>query len=240
MIAAGLTGFHPLWVAFAVTVVFAVLAWALRGVDLSGAIAGGLVCFALYAGAGFGAFAGLVLVFLLTWAATRFRYAQKAKQGVAEKKGGRSASQVLANLGLAGVCAVAYHYTNGNSALLVALCAVLAEAAADTVSSELGQAFSGSARLVTTWKPVPAGTDGGVTFIGTAAGATAAALVAAQFALTGLLAWRTAWIPCVAAVIAMFLDSLLGAALERRGLLNNDSVNFIGTLFAGILALGLA
>ncbi len=228
-----------LWTAVFVTALFAVLARALRGVSTSGALAGGVVCFTLYAGVGFGAFTGLVLVFVLTWAATRFRYAQKAKHAVAEKKGGRSASQVLANVGLAGACAVLYHYTH-NNALLVGLCAVLAEAAADTVSSELGQALRSTARLVTNWKPVPAGTDGGITIIGTLAGAIAAALVAAQFALTGVLPWRAALISSVAAVIAMFVDSLLGAMLERRRLLNNDAVNLLGTLCAAAVAMTLS
>ena len=236
-IAANLAFVHPLWIGLAVTVAFSTLARVLRGVSTSGAVAGGIVCYALYAGVGVGAFGGLVSVFVLTWAATRFRYAQKAKRGVAEKKGGRSASQVLANVGLAGVGAVLYHYTRDNPAFLVGLFAVLAEAAADTVSSELGQASSRTARLVTNWKPVPAGTDGGVTIIGTVAGAAAAALIAAQSALTGLLSWRGALLSCLAAVLAMFVDSFLGAMLERRGFLNNDAVNFLGTLFAATLAI---
>jgi uncharacterized membrane protein len=35
----------------------------------------------------------------------------------------------------------------------------------------------------------------------------------------------------------MFLDSLLGATLERPGSLNNDAVNLLGTLFAALIAL---
>jgi uncharacterized membrane protein len=34
----------------------------------------------------------------------------------------------------------------------------------------------------------------------------------------------------------MLLDSYLGAGLERRGRLNNDAVNFIGTVAAAALA----
>ena len=238
-IAANLTALHPLWIALAVTVLFAALAWALRGVSTSGAVAGGVVSFAVYAGVGVAAFSGLVLVFLLTWAATRFRYTQKLKHGVAERAGGRNASQVLANVGLAGLCAGGYHYSHGSPVFLVGICAVLAEAAADTVSSELGQASSSTARLVTNWRPVPAGTDGGVTVVGTVAGASAAGLVAAEFALTGQLSWRAALISCFAAVVAMFIDSFLGAVFERRGFLNNDSVNFLGTLFAATLAMSL-
>ena len=238
-LAANLTRLHPLWTAVAVTLLFAILARALRGVSTSGAVAGGIVCFALYAGVGVGAFSGLVLVFLLTWVATRFGYAQKLRHGVAEERGGRTASQVLANVGLAGVCAAAYHFSHGNPISLLGLSAVLAEAAADTVSSELGQALSRTARLVTTWKQVPAGTDGGVTLAGTIGGVAAAALVSLQFAFTGLLSWRGALAAGGAGVIAMFMDSFLGATLERRGVLNNDAVNLLGTLFAAALAVSV-
>ena len=59
------------WVSAAVTLIFAGFGRAVRGVTRSGAIAGAVVCFALIVGAGWGGFAVLGVVFLLTWAATR-------------------------------------------------------------------------------------------------------------------------------------------------------------------------
>jgi uncharacterized membrane protein len=38
----------------------------------------------------------------------------------------------------------------------------------------------------------------------------------------------------------MLADSFLGALLEQRRLLNNNAVNFLGTLFAAILGVLLA
>src|ERR1700731_3463879 len=95
-----------------VTVAFAGAARLLRGVSTSGAIAGAVVCFVLCAGTGFGAFAALVTVFLLAWLTTRFGYSQKQRLGIAEKREGRKASQVLANLGIAAVCASAFFLEN--------------------------------------------------------------------------------------------------------------------------------
>ena len=60
---------------------------------------------------------------------------------------------------------------------MVAMGAALAEAAADTVSSEIGQAVGGVPRLVTNWKLAPSGTDGAITLAGTAAGVVAAIAV---------------------------------------------------------------
>jgi len=58
-------------IAAAVTLGFAGLACALRGVNRSGALAGGLACFLLFAGAGPTAFAALAALFLMTWVSTR-------------------------------------------------------------------------------------------------------------------------------------------------------------------------
>ena len=58
-------------IAAGVTLGFAVLAYALRGVNRSGALAGALACFLLFASAGPSAFATLAALFVMTWASTR-------------------------------------------------------------------------------------------------------------------------------------------------------------------------
>ena len=42
-----------------------------------------------------------------------------------------------------------------------------------------------------------------------------------------------------AGVFGLFFDSLLGATLERRGWINNDTVNFLSTVSAAGFALGM-
>jgi uncharacterized protein (TIGR00297 family) len=231
---------HQLWMALAVTLAFAGLARWVRGVSFSGAVAGAVVCFVLYAGAGPGAFAALVSVLVLTWFTTRLGYQQKQQLGTAERREGRTASQVLANLSVAAACAAVYAAFNRNGIFLLAMAAALSEAAADTVSSELGQVRSQEARLITTWKQVPAGTDGGVSLAGTLAGIVAAALVSLVCVFSGLLRWRWFGISVTAATAGMLADSYLGASLERRRWLNNNTVNFLSTLIAAGVALLLA
>jgi len=226
---------HPLWTALIVTVSFTALARWVRGVSFSGAIAGAALCFLLYVGAGPGAFVALVAVFALTWISTRFGYRRKEKLGTAEKLDGRTALQVLANLVVAASCA-GFSALTGKAVFLLAVSAALSEAAADTVSSELGQARSTKARLITTWEEVAAGTDGGVSWAGTVAGIAAAIVVSWVCVLTRLVPLRWLGISIAAAVAGMITDSFLGAVLERRRLLNNDAVNFLGTLIAAATA----
>jgi uncharacterized protein (TIGR00297 family) len=229
-----------LGMAAAVTLFFAIVGYISRGVTFSGALAGAVVSFALYGGAGPGAFAVLVLVFAITWLATRLGYRRKLVLGTAEKEAGRTALQVLANLALAGACAAGYGVLARKDALLLAMAAALCEAVADTVSSELGQVASRTARLITNWQVVVAGTDGGVTCAGTLAGALASAVIAAACLAVGLIPMRGVVIAATAGTAGMLADSYMGALLERRGLLNNDAVNFFGTVTAAALAFLLA
>jgi len=225
------------WIATAVTAGFTALARWLRGVTNGGALAGAVICFLLYLGAGPAGFIALVALFVLTWITTRWGYQKKQRLGVAEKRDGRRATQVLANLSIAGLCALLHILHPAQPAWLLALAASLSEAAADTVSSEMGQVSADSARLITTWQRVPAGSNGGVSPIGTLAGIAAAALVSLVCSVTGILPWKWFVVALIGAVGGMVADSYMGASLERQKVLNNDAVNFLGTCVAVALAL---
>jgi uncharacterized protein (TIGR00297 family) len=121
----------------------------------------------------------------------------------------------------------------------LAAVAALAEAAADTVSSEIGEALGGKPFLFPTLRRVDPGTDGGVTFVGTFAGIIAAALVVSSAAFAHIGRGRELWM-IIAAVVGMFTDSVIGGVFERRGWINNDGVNLIGTSSAAAAAWLLA
>jgi uncharacterized protein (TIGR00297 family) len=120
---------------------------------------------------------------------------------------------------------------------LVASIAALAEAAADTVSSETGKALARNARLVTSWKLVPAGTDGAISASGTILGIAAATAIGVEAVATGMVNSHQAAVVVIAAFIGMFLDSFLGATFESRGWISNNGVNLISTAFAAAVAM---
>lgn len=217
-----------------ITIAFAVLAYALHAVNRSAAVAGGLACFVLFWGGGPGAFATLAALFLMTWFTTRLGYRRKQELGLAERREGRNARQVLANLTVAAVGTLLFGLTK-NRVWMMAAIAALAEAATDTVASEIGQSRREQARLITTGHRVPAGTDGGITIVGTAAGLIAGVGIAAVAIGAGILRPRQIWIPVTSGFVGMLVDSLLGATIQRRGWLSNEAVNFFSTLVAAAL-----
>ena len=227
--------------AVVISLALAGLAWGLKLVTPSGALSGFLLGVAVYLGYGYKSFLLMFTFFLMGSAATRLGYARKAARGVAEKRGGaRSWREALANSLAGAFFSILVITTHHEGAFLIALIAAFAEAAGDTVSSEIGQWISPRAYLITTFRPVPAGQDGGVSVGGSLAGFLASALVVALGYGMGLCGRGGAALALSGAVAGNLLDSVLGATLERRGLVTNGIVNFAGSSFAGGLALAIA
>jgi uncharacterized protein (TIGR00297 family) len=224
--------------AVVINLAFALVARAARSVSRSGAALGFVLGVLVYLGWGWKSFLVLLAMVLLGSLATRLGYARKAARGVAERAGGaRSWREALANLSPGAFFAVLVITTHHQSAFLIAFVAAFAEAAGDTVASEIGQWLSPRAYLITTGQAVPAGENGGISLAGTAAGFCASLLVVMLALTLGLTGAGGAAIALTAAVAGNLLDSLLGATLEHRGLVTNGVVNFGATSFAGALAL---
>jgi len=218
----------------------AFFAWGLRTVTAAAALAGVFLTIVLCLAAGNAALLPVIAVFLLTVVSTRIGRRKKERLGTAERRRGRGARQIFANLSVAALCAAPLIFVSHPRYILLAgASAALAEAAADTVSSELGQTFGRSPRLITTLQRVVPGQDGGITIAGTLFALAAAAIVCLACQWAGLLLPR--FYPTVfsAAFFGTLVDSLLGATLERPGRLGNNSVNFTSTAFAAALAIAV-
>lgn len=237
---------------------FALIAWLLRAATPAAALTGGMICFLLTLWTGsatksplHSALTPLLTLFVLTFLATRAGRKLKAVRGLEESSKGRRASQVIANLGIAALLSnpagyelaawlARNHSISGEPSfrpLHILVLAALAEAAADTVSSEIGQAFGGAPFMLTTLRRVAPGTDGAISLTGTLAGVAAAAIIAAAGAPALGMTAPACLVAFAAGVAGLFCDSLLGATVERNGWIGNDLVNFTSTACAAAAAL---
>lgn len=230
---------HDRWVhALAVCGGFAIVAWMLRLISTSAAIVGFVIAFVIWLGFGASGFLSLLTFFVLGVVATKAGYVRKARLGVAERRGGRRRwTQVVANGIVPAGCAGFALIGGAGTAAALAAAAALAEAASDTVSSEAGQALTTRVFMIGSFRRVPVGTDGGVSLAGTVAGVLASALLAIVAAGSGLVPAHQIIPIIVVATVGNLIDSVLGATLERRELLDNDTVNFLGTLSASLLSI---
>jgi len=223
-------------IGLAANAALAALAYATRGVGVAGALVGIVLGTTIWTFAGAGAFSLLFAFFVLGTAATKLGYERKARAGIAQEKGGRRGpGNALSKVSVPALAAVFAATSPTPLPFLLALAGAFATAAADTVSSEVGKAFGRRTFLITTLRPVPRGTDGAVSLEGTLAGLAGALAVGALGAAAGLFPAAGIAVVVVAALVATTLESVVGATLEKRGLLDNDAVNFLNSL-AGALA----
>lgn len=221
----------PLLLGAALAALFALGGWATRSLSRGGA-AGAFLVGTLVFGLGGLAWALLLILFFVSASlASRWHEDIKARPSFMFARGSRrDLVQVMANGGVPALLAV------GNAIwpeadLFVAYAGAVAAVTADTFATEIGLLSEADPHLITTGEPVPRGTSGGVTVLGTLASVGGAALLglvaAGLYALRELFAFgiwdlRLAdWsalriLPIVAAagLASAAVDSLLGATVQ--------------------------
>lgn len=132
-----------------------------------------------------------------------------------EKGGERDAWQVAANGGVFAAAAIAFVLYPSELWLPVAAGSIAASTA-DTWATEIGTLGTHPPRLITTGRPVPTGTSGGVSWPGSLAGFAGAALIGVVVLVVG---WSVAaaLAAIVGGITGMLVDSIAGASIQRRG-----------------------
>ena len=175
---------------------------------------------------GLTAFLFIAYFFFIGELGTRYRVKKTQKEH--EK---RTTGNVLGN-SLAAVIALALNFPIG-------FFAGISAALADTLSSEVGMLSTKKPLLITTFKEVETGTDGGITVLGCISALIASGLIAVMhYALYSSVFF--AGIILLAGLLGTFIDSILGALFERQGKLSNTYVNLISTSIAVVFAVLLA
>jgi len=227
--------------AIALNTAFALTGYRARTVSVSGAVGGAIIGVVIYVTLGPASWVFLFATFAVASVASRLGLAEKTRLGIAEERGGRrAAGNAVANCGVAALAAVAAAATPFGSAARLAFVAALTAGGSDTVASEIGKAWGRSTFLVTSLARVDAGTPGAMSARGTAAGLAAAVGLAALGVGLGLITRASIVAVVAGSTIGALAESVLGATLERRGILNNDALNFINTAIAAGAALAIA
>jgi uncharacterized protein (TIGR00297 family) len=178
----------------------------------------------------------LLAFFILGGGFTRYKYKFKKSIGIAQSKEGiRSYENVFSNSTAALVLAVAYGVFSEHSLpIIYAYLGTVATATGDTLASEIGTTAKGRPRMITTLKLAKPGDDGAVSLLGELASIFGSVVI-------GLLAYGlgvsdnlllSVLIATAGGFFGTNMDSLLGATLQKNGLLSNSGVNFLAT-FAG-------
>ncbi|MGN6397083.1 MAG: DUF92 domain-containing protein [Mucilaginibacter sp.] len=208
----------------------AVLSVVAKKLTVSGAGLGFVVGVLVYLGDSYTGIILLTLFFVLGSWATGQGLNKKQALGFAEaNKGCRTAGQVFANGGVAAITgALAWYFPSSAHTLQLMLAGSLAAATADTISSELGTLLGRSFYNVVTLKKDKPGLDGVISLEGTLAGAGGCVLIALVYGISHGWDKESIWI-IIAGLTGNFIDSLLGATLEKKGIIGNNAVNFMNT-----------
>jgi uncharacterized protein (TIGR00297 family) len=208
-----------------------------RKLTASGAVAGGITGFCIFIGAGWTGIAMLAVFFVAGTLATGWKRKQKTAIGMAQESDGqRKLGQVLANAGMAGVLGLLSLFLPQYKELFaLMIAAAFSSALADTLSSELGSLYGKKFYNILTFKKDQKGLDGVVSLEGTLIGLMGSAVMAAIYSFG--FGWdHRFFIILLAGTIGNLTDSVLGAALERKHRIGNDTVNFCNTLVAALVA----
>ena len=164
-------------------------------------------------------------------------WGSKTKQNMSDDQNSpRTAGQVFANGGLAAILAMAaFLFPGKESILFLSFCAAFSSATADTVSSELGTIYGKKFFNIISFARDKRGENGVISLEGTVSGLAGSSIIAVLHAVYA--GFDIAFvIIIIAGTLGNFTDSILGATLERNGAIDNNSVNFLNTVVAALVA----
>jgi uncharacterized protein (TIGR00297 family) len=227
-----------LFIVVALAVLASIKTWKLT---VAGGITGGIMAIVIYLGVGVFGILMLGSFFLLGTSATAWQSNTKNKLGIAEKgHGQRTMGQVLANGGVAGLLGLLAIWNAENLSLWAIMTAgSLSAATADTLSSELGSLYGKRFYNCITFKKDQRGLDGVISVEGVLIGIVGSALIAVVYSAG--FGWTVTKLLIVigAGTIGNLADSVLGATLERKEILQNNMVNFLNTMVGALAAMAL-
>lgn len=223
------------------------VAYLLRQISMDGMFAAGVVGTATFGLGGFDA-AFIILLFFISGSVLSYGRASQSEDLPIEVR--RNGLQIWAN-GIWFVIFLIFSDIFAERIFLVGALSAIAVATADTWATEMGSRKRSSTYLITDFRNVEPGTDGGISLIGT----TAAFLGSSLIALISIYVFSLELYDFIYIFIAGFfgclIDSYLGAFYQRTNTsvkfpilsyrihMNNNVVNAVSTGAGALLAITL-
>ena len=229
--------------AFAFALVLGYLAYRAGIADMSGLLSATLVGVLIIAFTDVWWFLLLLTFYLLGGGFTNYKYGYKQSLGIAQGKGGaRGYKNVFSNSLVAIVASIGYTiFPHAANIFLYIYLGSVATATGDTLASEIGTTYKGKPRMITTLKEVEPGVDGGVSSLGEIAAIFGSMVIALFALLVGVIeidqyCLLGMSIITISGFVGTNIDSLLGATMQKRGILSNNGVNLAATIAGGVVA----
>ena len=218
-------------------VLTAYLATRIKKIDKPGALIGVFIAIFIWFSGGLVSLLSLFIFFVLGSIASSWKKDYKSNIGLAqEKQGMRGVANVLGNGGAAGLIAVLSQVLALDVDLAkIMIISSFAGACSDTFSSEFGNIYGRKYFNIISLRIEQRGIDGVISIHGLVFGVIGSLCIAFAFLCFekdliyfGIIA--------IGGFAGNLIDSILGATLQRKDLINNHQVNFLATSSSALLA----
>ena len=184
----------------------------------------------------------LSVVFYLLFGSlvTKIGYKFKRQKGIAEKRGGRRGPENVLGSAATGLFFAVMVKLNFANLLFyqIGFAASFAAKLADTFGSEIGKRFGENTYLITSFRKVDRGTEGGVSLEGTIASALGAIVMSSTMLTLSIITTNHQFvIVSISGFLATISESIIGAKFQEKYKLSNELVNAIQTSIASTIAI---
>ena len=171
---------------------------------------------------------------------TKIGYKFKKEKGVAEKRGGRRGPENVFGSAATGLFfAIMAKLNLGDLVLLkIGFAASFAAKLADTFGSEIGKRYGVKTYLITSFKMVDRGTEGGISIEGTIASLLGSIFMSFVTLCLSIISSNYQFIiVSISGFLATISESIIGAKYQTKYKLSNEMVNAIQTSISSVLAI---
>ncbi len=207
------------------------VAYWMKAADAGAVMSEAIICLLVVLFGGLSWFLLLLSFYMLGSGFTKYGYARKEELRIAQSRGGKRGYKNIYSNSLIPLALAVCYGVYGSEMFLFAFLGAVATATGDTLASEIGETSRSKPRMITNFREVEPGVDGGVTCLGELSSLLGSALIGILAVVTGMAGYHGVLAAITGGFLGTNFDSLLGATLQQRGLLSNNGVNLVATLF---------